>query len=429
MNNSTKSVKLALEGGSPVATEPFPGWPSFTPEIIEAAMQPLKSGKVNYWTGTLGMKFEQKFAEWNGAKFGISTSSGTSALHVGLAGLGIGPGDEVIVPSYTFIASSFSICQAGAIPVFADVEKESHTLSPESVETNISERTRAIMPVHLYGIVSNMGPLLEIAKKYNLFIIEDCAQAHGATYKGKKVGTIGEVGCFSFCQSKTFTTGGEGGCVITDDDDIAWTCRSFRDHGYDVAERLRLLELEARLPYIHNMVGYNYRMTEMQSAIGLKELERLDNWNMKNRIRNGELLIELLKDCEQILYLPLHTEERSNGFWLFPMVLDIDALTIRDAREFVKALEAEGIPSGPVFWPQCYNEKAYREHHGFGRLNYPFKDPNARPEAVQYDKLFCENAAWLETRTFWVPTHPVYETNHIELIAEGILKVAQAYAK
>jgi dTDP-4-amino-4,6-dideoxygalactose transaminase len=334
----------------------------------------------------------------------------------------------VIVPSYTFIATSFSVCQAGAVPVFADVEKESHTLDPASVEAAISDRTRAILPVHLYGIVANLGPLLEIAQKHRLFLVEDCAQAHGATYQGKKVGTIGDVGCFSFCQSKTFTTGGEGGCVITDDEDVAWLCRSFRDHGYDVAERLRLLELEAKLPYIHNTVGFNFRMTEMQSAIGLKELERIDHWNLANRRRNGELLIEMLQDCEQIRTLPLHTAERRNGFWMFPIVLDIDSLNIDDAREFVQALEAEGIPAGPVMWPQCYQEKAFREHHGFGCLNYPFEDPNTRPEAVQYDQYYCENAAWLETRTFFVPCHPVYEEKHITWIGEAILKVARAYA-
>lgn len=421
--------KLAVEGGSPVATEKFPPWPWFTEEIIQAATEPLKTGRVNYWTGELGMRFEQKFAEWCGARFGISTTNGTSALHVALAGLGIGPGDEVIVPSYTFIASSFSVCQACAVPVFADVERNSHTISPESIEANLSERTKAIMPVHLYGVVANMGPILEIARRHNLFVLEDCAEAHGATYNGKKVGTIGDAGAFSFCQSKTFTTGGEGGCVVTDNEDVAWICRSFRDHGYDVAERLRLLELEAKLPYIHNMVGFNYRMTEMQSAIGLKELERLDNWNLANRRRNGELLIKLLSDVEQILYLPLHTAERSNGFWLFPIILDLDKLAIADARDFVQALEAEGIPCGPVFWPQCYKEKAFRQHHGFGRLNYPFGDPNARPEAVDYSEVFCENAAWLETRTFHVPTHPVMEEKHMELIAEGIKKVCRARAK
>ena len=297
--------KLAIDGGMPVNVESFPPWPSFTDEIIQAAMEPLKSGRINYWTGELGMKFEQAFADWNGAEFGISTCNGTAALHTALAGLGIGPGDEVIVPSYTFIATSFSVCQAGAVPVFADVDPEGHTISAADIEAKISDKTRAIIVVHLYGEVADMDAILAVAKRHNLLIVEDCAQAHGATYKGKKVGTIGDIGAFSFCQSKTFTTGGEGGCVITDDEEVAWDCRSFRDHGYAVAERLRLLELEANLPYVHNRVGFNYRLTEMQSAIGLKELERLDNWNLANRRRNGEMLLKLLADCPCIPRLTL----------------------------------------------------------------------------------------------------------------------------
>ncbi|NPV55008.1 MAG: DegT/DnrJ/EryC1/StrS family aminotransferase [Firmicutes bacterium] len=420
---------LALYGGTPVTRDPFPMWPQFAPETIEAAMEPLKTGKVNYWTGTYGMEFEQKFAEWNGAKYGISTSNGTSALHVALAGLGIGPGDEVITPSYTFIASSFCVCQAGAVPVFADVKREDHTISPESIKSKITDKTRAIIAVHLYGNVCDMDPIMEIAREHNLFVVEDCAQAHGAMYKGKKVGTIGHAGAFSFCQSKTFTTGGEGGCVITDDEDLAWECRSFRDHGYDVRQRMRLLELEAKLPYIHNRVGFNYRMTEMQSIIGLKELERLDSWNLKNRRRNGEMLIAALKDCPQIKYLPPHNVDgKVNGFWLFPVVLDLDNLTC-DKKTFTDALVAEGIPAGPVLWPQSYKERAYREHNGFGRAKYPFEDPLADPESVDYTKVFCENAAWLEERTFTVPVHPVYEEKHIQLMIDGILKVARAFAK
>ncbi|HHX42043.1 MAG TPA: DegT/DnrJ/EryC1/StrS family aminotransferase [Armatimonadetes bacterium] len=420
--------KLAIEGGAPITKDPFPGWPYFDEESIQAAMEPLRSGKVNYWTGPIGMQFEQKFAEWCGARYGISTSNGTSALHTALAGLGIGPGDEVIVPSYTFIASSFSVCQAGAIPVFADVEKESHTLDPASVEAAISERTRAILPVHLYGIMSNMGPILEIAKKHNLFVVEDCAQAHGAEYKGKRAGTIGDIGAFSFCQSKHFTTGGEGGCVVTDDEDVAWLCRSFRDHGYDVAQRLKLLDLEAKLPYIHNMVGFNYRLTEMQSAIGLVQLSKMDNWNLKNRRRNGEMLTRLLQECEEIETLPLDTPERRNSYWLYPISMRMERLSC-DIKQFTAALGAEGIPAGPVLWPQCYQEKAYQERRGFGRLSYPFGDPSARPEAVQYDKVYCPNAAYLEKNTFFVPVHPVYEEKHMEQIAAAILKVAAAYAK
>jgi dTDP-4-amino-4,6-dideoxygalactose transaminase len=419
---------LAIDGGKPVSDTPFPMWPQFDPKCHDAVVSILKSGKVNYWTGPVGMQFEQAWADWCGAKYGISTSSGTSALHTALAGLGIGPGDEVIVPSYTFIASSFSILQAGAVPVFADVEKESHTLDPADVERKISDRTRAIMPVHLYGVIANMGPLLDIAKKHSLKIVEDCAQAHGGRWSGKKVGTVGDTGAFSFCQSKHFTTGGEGGAVITDDENVAWDCRSFRDHGYDVKERLRLLELEANLPYIHTMIGFNYRMTEMQSQIGLIELARFDSWNLKNRRRNGEYLIDRLKGVAQIAHLPLDTKERRNAFWMFPIVLDVDQLRA-DARALVKALEAEGVPAGPVQWPQCYRERAYQEHNGFGRLKYPFESPATRPEAVQYDQVFCANAAWLEDRTFFVPCHPVYEIEHMEKLGSAIEKVVTAYAK
>jgi dTDP-4-amino-4,6-dideoxygalactose transaminase len=426
---SDECAKLAIDGGEPVTREPFPPWPWFTEEIIQAAMEPLKSGKINYWTGELGMKFEQAFADWCGAKYGVSTSNGTTALHTGLGGLGIGPGDEVIVPSYSFIASAFSILQAGAVPVFADVQKDSHTLDPEDVESKISDRTKAILPVHLYGIVSDMGPLLEIAKKHDLRVVEDCAQAHGATWRGQKVGTIGDVGCFSFCQSKTFTTGGEGGCVVTDDEDVAWLCRSFRDHGYDVSERMRLLEMEAKLPYIHNSVGFNFRMTEMQSAIGLMELKRVDSWNLPNRRLVGETLTAELKECPQVLHLPVDTEERRNGFWLYPIVLNTDKLTVADAREVVKGVEAEGIPCGPVLWPQIYKERAFQEHNGFGRLNYPFGDPNSRPAAVDYSAVHCSNAAWLETRTFFVPAHPTYTRDHALLMAKAIKKVLGAYAK
>jgi dTDP-4-amino-4,6-dideoxygalactose transaminase len=421
--------KLAINGGTPVNTETFPKWPWFDEETIQAATEPLRTGKINYWTGNKGMEFEKKWAEWNGSKYAISTSNGTSALHTALAGLDIGPGDEVIVPSYSFIASSFCILQAGAIPVFADVKKEDHTIDPKSIESKITERTRAIVVVHLYGCPCDMDEIMAIAKKHNLFVVEDCAQAHGALYKGKKVGTIGHAGAFSFCQSKTFTTGGEGGAVLTDDEDVAWRCRSFRDHGYDVKERLRLLELEAKLPYIHTRVGFNYRLTEMQSVIGICELAKLDSWNLKNRRRNGEILIEELKDCPQILYLPVHNEEKVNGFFVFPIVLNMDALTC-DRTTFMDACKAEGIPVGPVHWPQAYKESAYRDHNGFGKAKFPFKSKEyTNPDSIKYDEVYCANAAWLEERTFTTEVHPTLEEKHMRLIAKAIKKVAAAYAK
>lgn len=421
--------KLAIHGGKPVIGEELPRWPWFDEATIEFAMQPLKTGKPNYWTGPLGMEFEKKFAEWNGVKFCISTSSGTSALHTALGALNIGPGDEIITTPYTFIASSFCIVQAGAIPIFADVKKEDHCIDPEDIERKITERTKAIIPVHLYGNVCEMDEIMAVAKRHNLYVIEDAAEAHGALYKGKKAGTIGDMGCFSFCQNKTFTTGGEGGAVITDNEDIAWEAKSFRDHGYDVSKRMSLLELEGALPYIHRRVGFNYRMTEVQSAIGIKELEKIDNWNLPKRRRNGEILIEELQHLPQIQYLPVHNKEKVNGFYVFPIVLDLDRLTC-NKKTFLNAVVAEGVPSWREFWPQSYKEEAYQQHRGFGKSNFPFESKEyTNPESVRYDKVFCPNAAWLEERTFIVHCYPTLGEEHMRLIAKAIKKVASAYAK
>jgi dTDP-4-amino-4,6-dideoxygalactose transaminase len=425
----SRSDKLAIEGGEPTIKEPLPPWPWFTREIIRAATEPLRTGKVNYWTGDLGREFESKFAEWNGSKYCISTTNGTSALHTALAALDIGPGDEVIVPSYTFIATSFCVVQAGAIPIFADVRKEDHCTDPEDIEKKITERTKAILPVHLYGNVAEMGEIMRIAEEHDLYVIEDCAEAHGALYKGRKVGTIGQVGCFSFCQNKTFTTGGEGGAIITDDEELAWNCRSFRDHGYDVETRLSLLEAEGSLPYIHVRVGFNYRMTEMQSAIGIKELERIDDWNLPRRRRNGGILIEELKECEEILYLPVHTKEKVNGFYVFPIVLNLQKLRV-DKKTVLKALEVEGLPVWREFWPQSYKEKAYLKHKGFGRARFPFRSMEyTDPQSVQYDKVYCPNAASLEERTFIVHCYPTLNEEHMKLISAGIKKVLKHYRK
>ena len=423
--------RLAMDGGKAVGEGvKFPHWPSFTEEIISAATEPLKSGQVNYWTGKKGQEFEKKFAEWNGSKYAISTTNGTSALHVALAGLEIGPGDEVIVPSYTFIASSFCIVQAGAIPVFADVDKKTHCISPEDIEAKITRRTRAIIPVHLYGNVCDMDEIMAIAKKHKLYVVEDCAQAHGATYQGKKVGTMGNVGAFSFCQSKSFTTGGEGGMVTTDNEEVMWRCKSFRDHGYDVYQRLSLMELEGKLPYIHNMVGFNYRMTEMQSAIGLSELKRFDSWNLPRRQKNGVILIEELKKEPLVIGLPVHNEDnKTNGFFVFPIVIDIDKLKV-DIVKFRDTLDAEKVPVWRCFWPQSYKEKAYQEHQGFGRAKFPFKSREyTDPASVRYDEVSCPKAAWLEERTFITLCHPMLEESHLRLIAAAIKKVLAGLAK
>ncbi|MHC4203753.1 MAG: DegT/DnrJ/EryC1/StrS family aminotransferase [Planctomycetota bacterium] len=421
--------KLAIDGGPKTVTNKLAGWPQFDEKAISAVQEVLKSGKVNYWTGPKGMEFEQKFADWQGSKYAISASSGTAALHIALSALGIGPGDEVIVPSYTFIASSFSVVQAGAVPRFADVNIDDHCISVKSAEKLVNDRTKAIMAVHLYGNVCEMDDILGFAKKHNLYVIEDNAEAFGGEYKGKKTGTLGDIAACSFCQNKTFTTGGEGGMVTTDDEELAWQARSFRDHGYDVKQRLSLLELEQRLPYIHNMVGWNYRMTEMQSAIGLAELERIDTWNLPTRKRNAQIIIDSIKDLTQVVHAPIDTEDRRNGWYVMAFSLDIENMTC-DIDEFVKACGAEGAPCWKVFWPQCHTEKAFVQHNSFGKSGFPFKSKEySNPESVDYSKVEVPNAVWHQRHTFTCFAFPTYTEEDCRQIGNALAKVIKAYSK
>lgn len=420
--------KLAIDGGPKTVTNKLVGWPQFTDEAIQDVVNVLRSGKVNYWTGPRGMEFEKQYAAWQGSKYAISVATGTAALHVAMAALGIGPGDEVIVPSYTFIATSFSVVQAGAVPRFADVNREDHCISIESAEKLVTPRTKAIIPVHLYGNVCDMDKVMAFAKKHNLFVIEDNAEAFGGEYKGRKTGTIGHINACSFCQNKTFTTGGEGGMVTTDDEELAWQARSFRDHGYDVKERMNLLALEQKLPYIHNRVGWNYRMTEMQSAIGLAELKRMDNWNMPRRRRNAHILMDILGDLPQVKYLPVDTDDRRNGWFVCAFSLDVESMKC-DIHQFVKAAGAEGAPCWKVFWPQCHTERAFTEQHGFGNSGFPFRSKEyADPVSVDYSNVEVPNARWHEKHTFTCFAYPTFCEDDMQQIGNALKKVIKAYS-
>ena len=374
------------------------------------------------------MQFEEMFAKWLGAKMAISCTNGTAALHIALASLNIGPGDEVIVPSYSFIASSFSVVQAGAIPVFADVTDD-HTIDPDCIEALITERTKAIIVVHLYGVVADMGPVLEIAKKHNLKVIEDCAQCIGGEYKGIKAGLIGDVGCFSFCQSKHFTTGGEGGMVVTNDEETGWECRSFRDHGYDVKARMNMLALEEKLPYIHRRVGFNYRMTEMQSLIGINELKRFDNWNLARRFKYAKMYDEAFKGMKGIKALPVNTEERKNSYWWYPMLVDTSVLDC-DAPAIVKELAAAGTPCYGIQWPEAYEEKAYKELNGFGEAKFPFKSEEYTDKnSVDYSKASCPKARHLRSETVCLFLHPSWEEEHIQRCIDSFKAIIEKHLK
>ena len=422
------SQKLAIDGGPKAVTVDLAPWPQLDENAISAVEQVLRSGKVNYWTGPRGMEFEERFAAWQGSRYAISTATGTAALHVALSALGIGPGDEVIVPSYTFIATSFSVVHAGAIPRFADVNLDDHCISIESAERLVNERTKAIMPVHLYGNVCNMDAITAFAEKHDLYVIEDNAEAFGGSYKGRKTGTLGTIAGCSFCQNKTFTTGGEGGMVTTDDEELAWQARSFRDHGYDVKQRLNLLALEQKHAYIHNRVGWNYRMTEMQSAIGLAELERIDDWNLPRRRRNAHILMDALGELPQVLHMPVDTEERRNGWYVCAFSLDIDNMSC-DMAQFVAAAGAEGAPCWKVFWPQCHTERAFTDKNGFGDSGFPFTSQEyTDPASVDYTRVEVPNARWHEAHTFTCFAYPTFTEESMEQISAAIVKVIKAYS-
>jgi dTDP-4-amino-4,6-dideoxygalactose transaminase len=428
VNESATSHKLAIDGGPMAVTSELTPWPQFDNNAVRSVEEVLRSGKVNYWTGPKGMEFERRFAEWQGSKFAISTATGTAALHVALSALGIGPGDEVIVPSYTFIATSFAVVQAGAVPRFADVNLDDHCISVESAGRLVTARTKAIMPVHLYGNVCDMDKIMGFAEEHSLYVIEDNAEALGGVYKGKKTGTIGHIGGCSFCQNKTFTTGGEGGMVTTDDEELAWQARSFRDHGYDVKERLNLLVLEQKLPYIHNRVGWNYRMTEMQSAIGLAEVARIDTWNLPRRGRNAHILMHALGRLPQVKYMPIDTEERRNGWYVCAFSLDIENMSC-DIGQFVAAACAEGAPCWKVFWPQCHTEQAFLQKNAFGRSGFPFTSKEyADQNSVDYSKVEVPNAKWHESHTFTCFAYPTFTEENMKQIAAALVKVIKAYS-
>jgi len=321
----------------------FPAWPQFNPKTAKRIATILKSGKVNYWTGEEGKRFESEFARWLGVRRAVSVSNGTAALQLALEALGIGAGDEVVCTPYSFRASATCVVNAGAKPIFADMGPD-HLLTAETIERALTPRTRAVVVVHLYGQVAEMGPILKLAKERSLFVVEDCAQCLGGTYKGKKVGTLSDAGCFSFCQSKHFTTGGEGGMVCAKRMKTIENAISLRDHGWKVGSS----------PKVFDRVGYNFRLTEIQSVIGRGELERLDSWNLpKRRQLANELIQGLMASPWGRLLVekwPVDTPKRAASFWLVPFVLNENRLKC-SVSAFVEALQKGGACAYKILWP------------------------------------------------------------------------------
>lgn len=335
----------------------FSPWPSFSPEEMASVQAVLASNKVNYWTGTEGREFEREFAAWVGVEHAVALANGTLALDVALKALDIGPGHEVVVTSRTFLASVSSIVLAGATPVFADVDRDDQNITAETVRAVLSPRTKAIVCVHLAGWPCDMDPLMALAREHGLVVIEDCAQAHGAVYKGRAVGSIGHVGAWSFCQDKIMTTGGEGGMVTTNDRDLWSRMWAYKDHGKSY-EAVYEREHPPGFRWLHESFGTNWRMLEIQAAIGRIQLKRMVDWTAR-RTANAMTLVEALKPCKA-LRVPLPPAGVDHAWYKFYAFIRPEALANGWDRDRIMAeINAAGVPCYSGSCSEVYLEKAF----------------------------------------------------------------------
>ncbi|WP_313047774.1 DegT/DnrJ/EryC1/StrS family aminotransferase [Pseudomonas soli] len=336
---------------------PFSPWPSFTEEEASAVRDVILSNKVNYWTGQECREFEKEFAKWSECKHAIALANGTVALDLALRALGIGAGDEVIVTSRTFLASVSSIVNAGAIPVFADVDADSQNITADTIRAVLTERTRGIICVHLAGWPCDMDPIMELARTHNLKVIEDCAQAHGARYKGRSVGSIGHVGAWSFCQDKIMTTGGEGGMVTTNDKSLWSKMWSFKDHGKSweaVYER----EHPPGFRWLHESFGTNWRMLEVQGAIGRLQLCRMADWQ-RSRSQNAERIWAAARAL-QGLRVPTVPDDIQHAAYKCYVFVELDKLGEGWGRDrIVREINQAGVPCYSGSCSEVYLEKAF----------------------------------------------------------------------
>jgi dTDP-4-amino-4,6-dideoxygalactose transaminase len=340
----------------------FPGWPIYDEEQIEAVAHVLRSGNVNYLSGVEGRAFESEFAQYCGVRYAIAVSNGTTALELALRALGVGEGDEVIVTPRTFIASASAIVMVGAKPVFADIDPDSQNITAETIAEVLSPKTKAIIVVHLAGWPCDMDTIIELARKHNIRTIEDCAQAHGATYKGRKVGSLGDVATFSFCQDKIMSTGGEGGMVTTDSEELWRRIWSFKDHGknYDAVYNMKH---PPGFRWLHESFGSNYRMTELQAALGRYQLRKLDEWLARRRA-NAAILTREIADtpCIRVPHLP---DDISHAFYKFYFFVEPDMLEEGWSRDRIMVeVTDRGIPCFSGSCSEIYREKAF-ENTGF----------------------------------------------------------------
>jgi len=348
--------RLALDGGRPVREEPFLPWPVFTEEEIQAVKDVLRSGKVNYWTGDQGRLFEKEYASFVGTQYAIAVANGTVALELALYALGIGPGDEVIVTSRSFVASASCVVIRGARPIFADVDIDSQNISAESIDRVITPRTKAIVAVHLAGWPCDMDPIMALATDHGIKVVEDCAQAHGAAYKGRQVGSFGHINAFSFCQDKILTTGGEGGLVTTNDKELWDKAWSYKDHGKCFGT-VYVKQHPPGYRFLHESFGTNWRLTEMQSALGRVLLRTLPE-RVAQRRRNAFVLSDAFCRIPGLRVTIPPPEIRHAYYKYYVFVRPEQLKPDWHLHRIQDAIIAEGIPCFAGY-REMYLEKAF----------------------------------------------------------------------
>lgn len=365
MANQPFDLEGISDAGS-APTEPGPprpgrrrltSWPAYDADEIEAVAQVLRSGRVNYWTGDQGRTFEQEFSAYSGTTYAVALANGTVALEAAVVGLGLQPGDEFVVTPRTFVASASALILHGLRPVFAEIDRDSANITAETVERVLTPRTRAIVCVHLAGWPCDMDPILELARARDLKVIEDCAQAHGARYKGRPVGSLGDVGAFSFCQDKIMTTGGEGGMLVTNDEAVWRAVWSYKDHGKSweaVYERKH----PPGFRWLHDSFGTNWRLTETQAAVGRLQLAKLDRW-VEARRANGRFLDERLAEISG-LRVAAPPPEFHHSYYRYYTYVQPEALRPGWTRDrILGAFEERGVPGRSGSSPEIYLEKAF----------------------------------------------------------------------
>ncbi|MEX2359663.1 MAG: DegT/DnrJ/EryC1/StrS aminotransferase family protein [Gammaproteobacteria bacterium] len=332
------------------------GWPFYDEATVDAVTAVLASGRVNYWTGSEGREFEREFAEWAGVSHAVAMTNGTVALDVAFKALGIGADDEVIVTPRTFLASVSSVVNAGAVPIFADVDRDSGNITAESIAAVLTPRTRAIVPVHLAGWPCEMAAIMDLARDHRLSVVEDCAQAHGARYRNRSVGSLGHIGAWSFCQDKIISTGGEGGMVTTNDPALWSAMWSYKDHGKSwqaVYER----EHPPGYRWVHESFGTNWRMLEVQAAIGRIQIRRMADWHAR-RSENARILIDGLSGSG--LRIPVPPPHVEHAWYKFHAFVRPEALSGGWTRDrIVDEINARGVPCFAGSCSEVYLEKAF----------------------------------------------------------------------